>query len=117
MATSAEIALAAPGLTRLRMLFGAPDAIGPDTVVAIVEEAAKFSQSWLGPLNPRADREGCRLDGGRVRTAAGHKAAWGAYLEAGWLGIDQPLVVRLEQVYVVCDGLGRHARHRHGPHE
>ena len=92
-ADTAELAAqveAAPGLARLRALFGEPDAIGPDIVAAIVEEAAKFSQSWLGPLNPRADGEGCRLEGGRVRTATGHKAAWDAYLDAGWLGIDQP---------------------------
>ena len=93
LADTVELAVqieATPGLSRLRALFGEPDAIGPDIVAAVVEEAAKFSQSWLGPLNPRADREGCRLDDGRVRTATGHKAAWDAYLEAGWLGIDQP---------------------------
>ena len=81
---------ATPGLARLRALHPDAEAIGPDMVGAIVDEASKFSQAWLGPLNSVADREGCRLEGGRVLTASGHKAAWDAYLAAGWLGIDQP---------------------------
>lgn len=78
---------AAPGLERLRMLL--PDA-APETVQAVLEEAAKFSNAWLSPLNPEMDRHGCRIENGRVRTAPGHAEAWRAYVEAGWLGIDQP---------------------------
>ena len=81
---------AAPGLDRLRELLG-PDAdAGPETLRAVLDEAAKFSAAWLAPLNPVMDRQGCRLEGGRVRTAAGHAEAWNAYVEAGWPGIDQP---------------------------
>jgi len=79
---------AAPGLARLRELIG-PGA-DPDTLRAVLEEAARLSAAWLAPLNPVMDREGCRLEGGRVRTAAGHVEAWRAYVEAGWPGIDQP---------------------------
>ncbi len=82
---------AAAGMDRLRALAADPAVVGQDLIAAVVEEAAKFSHAWLGPLNTAADREGCRLDQGRVRTAPGHKAAWDAYLEAGWLGIDQPV--------------------------
>ena len=81
---------AAPGLDRLRDLLG-PDAdASPETLRAVLDEAAKFSAAWLAPLNPVMDRQGCRLEGGRVRTAAGHREAWNAYVEAGWPGIDQP---------------------------
>ena len=80
----------APGIERLRELLG-PDAdAGPETLRAVLEEAAKFSAAWLAPLNPLMDRESCRLEGGRVRTAKGHAEAWRAYVEAGWPGIDQP---------------------------
>ena len=81
---------AAPGLDRLRELLGPDRDASPETLRAVLEEAAKFSAAWLAPLNPVMDRQGCRLEGGRVRTASGHREAWNAYVEAGWPGIDQP---------------------------
>ncbi|HEY5410326.1 MAG TPA: acyl-CoA dehydrogenase family protein, partial [Caulobacteraceae bacterium] len=81
---------AAPGLDRLRALMGPDGGASPETLAAVLEEAAKFSAAWLAPLNPRMDRDGCRLEHGRVLTAAGHKEAWAAYVAAGWPGIDQP---------------------------
>ena len=81
---------ATPGINRLRELLG-PDAdAGPETLRAVLEEAAKFSVAWLAPLNPVMDRQSCRLEGGRVTTAKGHPEAWQAYVDAGWPGIDQP---------------------------
>ena len=82
---------AAPGLTRLRELLGSDTDASPETLLAVLEEAARFSGAWLAPLNPVMDRHGCRLEGGRVSTAPGHRTAWAAYAEAGWLGIDQPV--------------------------
>ena len=81
---------AAPGLARLRELLGAEADASPETLRAVLDEAAKFSSAWLAPLNPVMDRESCRLEGGRVYTATGHAEAWRAYVEAGWPGIDQP---------------------------
>ena len=81
---------AAAGLDRLRELLGPEADASPETLVAVLEEAAKFSAAWLAPLNPSMDREGCRLEDGRVLTAKGHADAWRAYVEAGWPGIDQP---------------------------
>ena len=79
----------APDIDRLRALL--PDASGldADIVGAVLEEASKFAQAWLNPLNPATDRHGCRVDEGRVRTAPGHVEAWQAYRDAGWLGVDQ----------------------------
>ena len=82
---------AAPGLDRLRELLGPERDAGPETLAAVLAEAAKFSAAWLAPLNPVIDRAGCRLEGGRVLTAKGHAEAWRAYVEAGWPGIDQPV--------------------------
>ncbi len=81
---------AAPGLERLRGLLGSEADASPETLRAVLEEASKFSTAWLAPLNPVMDRQGCRLEGGRVRTAPGHAEAWNAYVDAGWPGIDQP---------------------------
>ena len=77
-------------IDRLRALIGEQADAGPETVAAILEEASKFASAWLAPLNPEADRHGCTIEQGRVRTAPGHREAWAAYVEAGWLGIDQP---------------------------
>jgi hypothetical protein len=81
---------AAPGLERLRELLGPDSGASPETLGAVLEEAAKFSAAWLAPLNPVMDSQGCRFHGGHVRTAKGHVEAWRAYVEAGWPGIDQP---------------------------
>ena len=82
---------AAPGLARLRELLGSDVETGPELLGAVLDEAARFSQAQLGPFNPISDRVGCRLEDGRVVTAPGHKQVWAAFLEAGWLGLDQPV--------------------------
>ena len=81
---------AAPGIARLRELLGSEADAGPEMTRAVLEEAAKFATGWLSPLNPVLDAHGCRIEDGRVRTAPGHLEAWRAYVEGGWLGIDQP---------------------------
>ena len=78
---------AAPGLDRLCALLG--DEGLADMAEAILEEAARFAQGVLAPLNPVMDQNGCRLDGGRVRTAPGHAEAWKAFCEAGWQTLDK----------------------------
>ncbi len=51
---------------------------------AILEEAGKFAEKTIAPLNARADREGCRLDGQEVRTATGFREAYKLYAASGW---------------------------------
>jgi alkylation response protein AidB-like acyl-CoA dehydrogenase len=79
------------GIGRLRELLPPDAEAGPDMIRAILEEASKFNEAELSPVSAALDRAGCRLEGGRVRTAPEHRRAWKAYLDAGWLGIDQPL--------------------------
>ena len=55
-----------------------------DLATQVLEEAARFSEQVLAPLNAPGDRQGCRLDDGDVRTPEGFAAAYRAYVEGGW---------------------------------
>ena len=57
-----------------------------DTINSIAEEAAKFAQGVIFPLNQSGDEEGCHHDKatGDVKAPAGFKAAYAQYVEAGW---------------------------------
>jgi acyl-CoA dehydrogenase len=50
----------------------------------IAEEAAKFAENVLEPLNRSGDEEGASWSPEGVRTPKGFKAAYAAYVEAGW---------------------------------
>ena len=77
----------APGVERLRALSDG-ETFDYDMVEAVLSEAAKFSAFVLAPLNRVMDREGCRLQEGRVVLAPGHEAAWRSFCAGGWTGID-----------------------------
>ncbi len=67
------------------MLGTAPyEAWGQDECSMVVEESYKFCCDVLGPLNAVGDREGCRVEGGRVKTPTGFPDAWKRLYEAGW---------------------------------
>ncbi len=66
------------------------DAWGQDEVESILKEAYRFSCDVTGPLCASADREGCKLEGGKVVTPHGFHEAWGRLYEAGFkaLGVS-----------------------------
>src|SRR5512138_635090 len=71
------------GLAEVAKLPGYQDAT-PDTVDAILEEAAKFASEVLDPINYSGDQEGSVWNDGTVRTPKGFKEAYQHYVQGGW---------------------------------
>jgi alkylation response protein AidB-like acyl-CoA dehydrogenase len=71
------------GLQEVAKLPGYQDAT-PDTVDAILEQAAKFASEVLDPINHIGDQEGSIWSDGEVKTPKGFKAAYQQYVEGGW---------------------------------
>lgn len=61
-----------------------------EVLSAVLEEAGRFSEGVLAPLNRVGDIEGCRLDKGLVTTATGWKEAYSRFCEAGWVALSMP---------------------------
>src|SRR5476649_1432266 len=56
----------------------------PDLLDAIIEEAGKFCENEIQPLNLSGDTEGCTFENGVVRTPKGFKEAYNKFREGGW---------------------------------
>jgi len=54
---------------------------------AITEEAARFCEGELAPLNRSGDEQGCTFADGAVTVPSGFKAAYQKYIEGGWAGL------------------------------
>jgi alkylation response protein AidB-like acyl-CoA dehydrogenase len=66
------------------------DELGADFTGALLDSAARFHERVFHPLNAAGDREGARLDAGRVRTPDGFVDAWARYCEGGWHRLSLP---------------------------
>ncbi|MBM9485323.1 acyl-CoA dehydrogenase [Pseudomonas sp. ICBG1301] len=73
--------LQAPDAWRRNPTF---EALDLPLALQVLEEAARFSQGVLAPLNAPGDRQGCRWQAGQVSTPDGFAQAYQAYVDGGW---------------------------------
>ncbi len=57
---------------------------------AVLQGAGKISAEILAPINQPGDRQSSILQGGRVVTPDGYRAAYRKFAEGGWIGLDLP---------------------------
>jgi len=69
-----------------RKLPGAED-LSFELASAILEQAARFAEDVLAPLNASGDEQGAQWQGGEVTTPDGFKDAFRRYAEDGWVGL------------------------------
>jgi len=62
-----------------------------DLAPAILEEAAKFNQDVVAPLNWSGDQHPSALKDGEVHTTPGFKEAFAQFASAGWQGVVHPV--------------------------
>ncbi|MFY8094493.1 MAG: acyl-CoA dehydrogenase [Niveispirillum sp.] len=71
------------GLPQVAALPGY-DAVTPDLVDQVLDEAGKLARDVLAPLNWVGDQNGAKLENGVVTTAPGFRDAYWKYAEGGW---------------------------------
>ncbi len=77
-----------------------------DVVDAVLDEAAKFTEQVLAPLNQTGDQEGCHFDAATasVRTPAGFRKAYEHYVANGWAGLTAPAAYGGQEMPQVLGG-------------
>ena len=78
------------GLDAVAQLPGFED-FGDETAQAVLEECAKLMQDVIAPLNHEGDKQPSYLKDGKVTTTTGFPAAFKAYAEGGWQGLQHPV--------------------------
>lgn len=66
------------------------DAVDREVWTAVVEQAARFAEGVIDPLDAALDRTGAHLVDGHVACAPGHREAWTRFAEDGWLTLALP---------------------------
>ncbi len=76
-------------IEQIAQMPGFEDA-GFDTAQAVLEEAAKFNEGVLAPLNWEGDKNPSSWKDGVVTATPGFKEAFKQFTEAGWQGLQHP---------------------------
>jgi alkylation response protein AidB-like acyl-CoA dehydrogenase len=58
-----------------------------ETVEGVLDEAARFMEEQLAPLNQKGDQEGIVVENGQIFHPDGFAEAYARFVEAGWNGI------------------------------
>ncbi len=74
------------GLSEVKALPGCED-VSSDLVDSVLDEAAKFAQEVLEPLNRVGDAQGAQLSDGVVKSPEGFRDAYKQFVDAGWNGL------------------------------
>jgi alkylation response protein AidB-like acyl-CoA dehydrogenase len=61
-----------------------------DLISGILQEAGRFAEDVLAPLNRTGDEEGAHLNGGVVSCPAGFPQAYQQFIDAGWGTLGHP---------------------------
>ena len=61
-----------------------------DLAREVIAQFARFAEGEVAPVDEAADREGCRLENGRVQMPTGLVAAYRIFAEQGWPGLTLP---------------------------
>jgi alkylation response protein AidB-like acyl-CoA dehydrogenase len=77
-------------IEQIAQLPGFEDA-GLETAQAVLEEAAKFSEGVLAPLNWEGDKNPSSWKDGVVTATPGFKEAFKQFVEGGWQGLQHPV--------------------------
>jgi len=64
---------------------------GVDDINMILDEAAKFAETVLGPINKEGNKEGCRFDKGKVYVPKVFHQAYRQMCENGWNAVVTPV--------------------------
>jgi alkylation response protein AidB-like acyl-CoA dehydrogenase len=64
--------------------------VNQELIDSILEEASKFAQDVLLPINASGDEQGCTYENGVVRTPKGFKEAYAMFRDNGWGALAAP---------------------------
>jgi alkylation response protein AidB-like acyl-CoA dehydrogenase len=74
------------GLSEVSALPGHAE-VNAELVDQVLDEAGKFAQEVLDPLNRDGDKQGAKLADNKVTAPKGFKEAYRKFVEAGWNGV------------------------------
>ncbi len=77
------------GLAPILSLLGAED-YTPELVSTVLQEAGKIAEDVIAPLNHPGDKQGARMENGKVRVADGWQPAYDTLVAGNWLGLPFP---------------------------
>jgi len=77
-------------IDQIARLPGFEDA-GLETAQAVLEEAARFNEGVLSPLNWEGDKHPSSWRAGQVSASSGFKAAFEQFAAGGWQGLQHPV--------------------------